>query len=83
MRSAQSVRVRQSEGWYYGADTILDFSGNDFVQISSSLASGFGAAMTHARQLDENVVFDFGNNDILVLANKQIDSLNDGDFIFV
>ena len=39
--------------------------------------------MSHALQVGTSVVFDFGNDDQLVLANKTLSALNAGDFIFV
>jgi Ca2+-binding RTX toxin-like protein len=64
-------------------DAINDFAGNDFIEISRSMAVNFAAVMTHAHQVGSNIVFNFGADDILILTNRQISILNSGDFLFV
>ena len=66
-----------------GRDTVTDFAGNDFIEISASMAANFTAVMSHAQQIGADIVFDFGGGDQLVLANRQMFILNSGDFLFV
>jgi hypothetical protein len=66
-----------------GRDTVTDFAGNDFVEIGMSLAANYASLMSRAHQISGGVEFDFGNGDVLFLANKTIGMLNSGDFVFV
>ncbi|WP_405404349.1 family 16 glycosylhydrolase [Paracoccus sp. Ld10] len=63
-------------------DTILDFQDNiDTIRIADFGISNFAQARAHATQGGPDVVFDFGDGDILTVRNSTIAMLSD-DLIF-
>ena len=79
-----------------GADTIRDFSSGhlgwwwwwrqsqgDTIELDVTGVDTFQDVLAHASESNGDVVFDFGNNDILTLRNTRLTQLDDGDFLFV
>jgi len=78
-----------------GADTVLDFStGNsgwwwwhwskaDTIVLDVSDVETFDDVLDHATQVRGDVVFDFGNNDVLTLHNTRLAHLDNSNFDFV
>ena len=65
----------------YGVDTITDLGlGNDIVDISVKAVDTFKDLKALMTEVGSDVVIDFGKGDMLILANKTIDSLSKADF---
>ncbi len=77
-----------------GADTILDFSlGNaswwwwnwnkaDTIALDIADVATFDDVLDHATEANGDVIFDFGNNDVLTLQNIRLAQLDDSNFDF-
>jgi hypothetical protein len=69
----------------FGRDVIKDFatsgSAQDTIQFSTTTFDSFASVLSHASQVDQDVVISSGN-DTLTLKNTKLSSLNSGDFHF-
>ncbi len=69
----------------FGRDVIKDFvtsgSAQDTIQFSKTTFDSFASVLSHASQVDQDVVISSGN-DTLTLKNTKLSSLNSGDFHF-
>ena len=69
----------------FGRDVIKDFvasgSAQDTIQFSKTVFDNFASVLSHASQVDQDVVISSGN-DTLTLKNTKLSSLNSGDFHF-
>ena len=76
-----------------GQDTIADFNAGryrrdfyiagDYVSIDVHGVDSFADLMGYASQDGSNVVFDFGNGDLLILERTQLAALDEDAFTFV
>lgn len=61
-----------------GFDTIKDFEDDiDIIQLDNSGYADIAEAMTHATQVDDDVVLDFGNGDGLTIENATLSQVID------
>lgn len=68
---------------YYDRDIVTDFQNNaDTLRVLGFGLTSYSQARTHATQSGDDVVFDFGNGDILTVQDTTINALAD-DMIFV
>lgn len=71
----------------FGSDVITDFTagaGNiDEIALVDLGISSFAQAMTFAREINGDTVFDFGGGNILTLRNVAMTDLVAGDFVFL
>ena len=69
----------------FGRDVIKDFvtsgSAQDTIQFSKTTFDNFASVLSHASQVDQDVVISSGS-DTLTLKNTKLGSLNSGDFHF-
>ena len=69
----------------FGRDVIKDFvasgSAQDTIQFSKTVFDNFASVLSHASQVDQDVVISSGN-DTLTLKNTKLSALNSGDFHF-
>ena len=69
----------------FGRDVIKDFvtsgSAQDTIQFSKTTFDSFASVLSHASQVDQDVVISSGS-DTLTLKNTKLGSLNSGDFHF-
>jgi hypothetical protein len=69
----------------FGRDIIKDFvssgSAQDMIQFSKTTFDSFASVLSHASQVDQDVVISSGS-DTLTLKNTKLSSLNSGDFHF-
>lgn len=67
-----------------GTDTVLDFSSDDFIDLSGTAAiTGYNDLMNnHISQSGSDVVIDDGNGNSLILADTQLSDLTQGYFLF-
>ena len=64
-----------------GSDTIADYQdGTDAVSLGSFGLSDAREALSHAGQVGKDVVFTFGDGDVLTLSNVDIRDLDASDF---
>ena len=69
----------------FGRDVIKDFvasgSAQDTIQFSKTVFDNFASVLSHASQVDQDVVISSGN-DTLTLKNTKLSALNSQDFHF-
>lgn len=70
-------------GFGYGNDSVQDFQdGIDRIYLSSTLGIFDGSqALFFASNFNGNVVFNFGNGDVLVIENMQLDQITALDIV--
>ncbi|WP_170167040.1 hypothetical protein [Paracoccus methylarcula] len=66
----------------YDRDVIQDFENNvDTIEVTGFGVSNFTQARSHATQVGNDVIFDFGGDDVLTVRNITISALAD-DMVF-
>jgi len=69
----------------FGKDVIKDFAAtgrsHDVIQFSKTTFDSFASVLSHASQVDQDVVISSGS-DTLTLKSTKLSSLNSGDFHF-
>lgn len=67
----------------FGNDVIVDFSGNDVIQLDDAQFANFAAVQAAATQVGADVVITLNAANTITLQNMTLANLNAGDFLFV